>query len=66
MNCEYTPIFYSRFIDDGFVVVDSLFIATSIVCGGFVFGHCFVMQYLCVYSSFAIILLLKRELVALL
>ena len=28
-------------------VVDSLFIAAPIVCGGFVFGHkCFVMQYL--------------------
>ena len=29
----------------GSVVVDSLFIVTPIVCGGSVFGSCFVIQY---------------------
>ena len=29
----------------GSVVVDSLFIVAPIVCGGSVFGSCFVMQY---------------------
>ena len=38
----------------------------TIVCGVFVFGPCFVMQYLSAISSFAIILLRRRELVALL
>ena len=30
----------------GCVVVDSLFIVALIVCGSFVFGPCFVLQYL--------------------
>ena len=37
-----------------------------IVCGGFVLGPCFWYTVLCVSSSFAIISLGKRELVALL
>ena len=28
------------------VVVDSLFIVAPMVCGGSVFGHCLVIQYL--------------------
>ena len=31
------------------VVVDSLFNAAPIVCGGSVFGPCFVVQYLCLF-----------------
>ena len=46
-------------------VVGSMFMVTSIVCGGSVFGPRFVIQYF-VSSSFAIILMGKRELVALL
>ena len=42
-----------------------MFIVAPIVCGGSVFGSCFVIQYLC-SSSFAITLVGKRELVALL
>ena len=45
-------------------VVDSLFIVDSIVWEGFVFGHCFIMQF--VLTSFAIISLMMKELVALL
>ena len=33
------------FLSGGSVVVDPLFIFTSIVCGASVFGPCFVMQY---------------------
>ena len=33
----------------GSVVVESLFIDAPIVCGGTVFGPCFVMQYLVSY-----------------
>ena len=47
--------------DGGFVVIDSWVIVAPKVCGEFVFGPCFVMQYI-----FAIISLRKRELVALL
>ena len=47
------------------MIVDSLFIVTPIGCGGSVFGPCFVYLYLCP-SSFAIILMGKRGLVALL
>ena len=44
------------------VVVDSLFIVVLIVCVLFVFGPCFVAQYL---VSFLVILSLgKREMVA--
>ena len=44
--------------------MDSLFIVAPIVCEGSVFGPCFVLQ--CnVISSFAIILVRTRELVAL-
>ena len=46
----------------GSVVASSLFIVAHIV---FVFGPCFGMQYLIVISCFAIILLRKRGLVAL-
>ena len=42
------------------VVVDLLFIVAPIVCGGSVFGSCFVIP-----SSFAIILKGRGELVAL-
>ena len=47
------------------VVVDLLFIIAHINCGGSVFGPCFDFStlYLCL-SSFAIILMGKRELVA--
>ena len=42
-------------------------IVARIVCGDFVFGPCFVIcNLICVLSSFAIISLRKRELVALL
>ena len=44
----------------GSIVVDSLFIVAPTVCGGFVFA------VLSVLSSFAIILLRMRELVAIL
>ena len=47
------------------MVVDSLLIVSHINYGGSVFGSCFVIQCLCP-SSFAIILVGKRELVALL
>ena len=51
------------------VVVDKLFIVAPIVCGG-LWGFCvwslFYYAVLSVLSSFAIILLRKRELVALL
>ena len=46
-------------------VVDSLFLFNPIVCGGSVFGPAFY-AVLSVCSSFAIILMEKRELVALL
>ena len=48
--------------------VELLFIVAtcSIVCGGFVFCPCFIIQYLVVLSSFSIILMRKRELVVLL
>ena len=49
-----------------FVVVDSLFIVAPIVCGIFVFSPCFGNVVFSVLSSFAIISLRKRELVALL
>ena len=45
--------------------MESLFNVAPIICGGSVFCPCFVMDYL-VFSSFAIILMRKRELVALL
>ena len=54
------------FYDGGSVVVDSLFIVAPIICGGSVFGPYFVMQYLSVLSSFAIFLMGKRKLIALL
>ena len=44
----------------------SIVIAAPIVCGGFALGHCFVIEYLNVLSSFVIILLRIRGLVALL
>ena len=47
------------------MVVDSLFIVSHIDYGASVFRPCFVIQCLCP-SSFAIILVGKRELVALL
>ena len=51
----------------GNLVVDSLFIVAPIICWGFMFGPCFVMQYLVsLISNFAIISLGKSELVALL
>ena len=37
----------------------------TIVCGGSVFGPCFVMHYLVSFPSLAIILMRKKELVAL-
>ena len=49
----------------GFVVVDPLLIVAPIVCGGFVFGTCFVIQYLRP-SSVAVTFMGKRKLVALL
>ena len=36
----------------GSVVVDSLFIVASVILWGFVFGPCFVMQYLVSYLVF--------------
>ena len=45
-------------------VVDSLFYISPIVCVDHVFGLSFIMQYLSVLSSFSIILVGKRELVA--
>ena len=36
---------YCPFEGGGYVVVDSLFIVIPIVCGGFVFGPWFLMQY---------------------
>ena len=30
----------------GSVVVDSMFIAASVVCGSFVFGHCFIQYFM--------------------
>ena len=53
------------FLSGGSVFVDSLFIVAPIVRGGSVFGPCFAIQYLIPYS-FEIILMGKRELVALL
>ena len=47
-----------------YVVVDSLFIVVPIVCGCSMVGPCFC--YTVSFSTFAIILLVKRELVALL
>ena len=37
--------------DGGTVVVDPLFIVDPIVCGGFVFGPCFVMSFLVLQST---------------
>ena len=49
------------------VVVDDLMIIVApIVCGSSVFGPCFVVQYFVSVLSFAIILMGKRELIALL
>ena len=45
--------------------VDSLFYVSPIVCEGFMFGLCLVMQIRSVLSSFAIIFTRKRELIAL-
>ena len=56
---------FCPFQGGGCVVVNALFSVTPIVCGGFVFGPCFVVQYFLVFPSFAIISLGKRELVAL-
>ena len=36
--------FYGRWRNS--VIVDAMFIAAPSVCGGFVLGFCFVMQYL--------------------
>ena len=47
------------------MVVDSSLIVSHIGYGGSVFGPCFVIQCLCP-SGFAIIMVGKRELVALL
>ena len=33
----------------GSVVVDSLFIVAPIVCGGFVFVTCFLLQFWCLF-----------------
>ena len=44
---------------------DSLIIVAFAICEGSKFGVCFVMQYFSVISSFKIILIRKRELVAL-
>ena len=46
-------------------VVDSLLYVPPIVCGSSVFGLSFWYALLCVFSSFAIILTRKRELVVL-
>ena len=51
-------------MDGGSVVVDFLFIVTPIM--GSVIVLCFVVRYFYVHSSIAIILMGKRELVALL
>ena len=48
------------------VVVDSLFIVAPNVFGSSVFSPCFVMKYLVSFLSLTIILMMKRELVALL
>ena len=53
------------FLGGGSVVVDIVFNVLSIVCGSYVFDS-FCHAFLCVYSSFAIILKRKRKLVALL
>ena len=47
------------------VVVDPLLIVAPIVCGGFVFGLCYVIQYF-VSLQCCITLMGKRELVTLL
>ena len=52
------------FINIFVVVVDSLFIVALSVCGGFVLIPLFCNAVLSVHSSFAIILLRKRELAA--
>ena len=52
------------FLGGGSVVVDAVSIVAPIVCWGTVFGTCSVV--LSILSSFAIILVRKRELVALL
>ena len=51
-----------------FVIVDSsLFVVTSFVCEAFLFSLGFVIfSYICILSCFAIILLMKREPLALL
>ena len=36
---------YCLFLVGGSIVVDSLFIVAPDVCGGCIFGPCFVMQY---------------------
>ena len=55
---------YSNTVFD-YALVDSLFIAARIVCGGFVFGP-YYLCYLCALSRFVIFSLRKRELVSLL
>ena len=45
--------------------MNSLFIVAPIVCGGFVFGPCFVMQYLVFFLVLQSSLVRKRAAVAL-
>ena len=62
----YQQLNLGRRIDSsGSNAIDLLFIVAPAVCGDSLFGPCFVIQCLC-HSSFAIILMGKRELVALL
>ena len=62
---SHSGLGYRPFLGGDFVVVDSSLIVSHIDYGGSVFGPCFVIQCLCP-SSFAILLVGKRELVALL
>ena len=55
----------SLFLGSGPVVVDSLFIVATNVCGSPIFGPCFV-TVLSVLSSFTITVMGKRDLVTLL
>ena len=43
-----------------------MLVSTSFLCGDYTSCHCFVMQFLMSFSSFEIIFLRKRDLVALL
>ena len=65
MHCPPSP--WHRLLPvlgGGSVVVDLFFVVAPIVCGGSVFGPCFVIHFLC-RSGFAVILMRKRELFAL-